>query len=98
VPRYQKVLWDHDLPGEPVVLYSEVADYGAETRKVEVFHDGHSQFADSLRSSGDTLLSEIPFPSLEEIHAQTEFLLSEIGQQEFEEVWRRATGESGGQP
>jgi hypothetical protein len=84
------------LPNEPVMLYSEVADFGIETRKVEVFRDGHSQFADSLRSTGDTLLSEGPLPSVEEIDDQSEFSLSEIEKEEFEQVWRRATGESGG--
>lgn len=95
MPRYHKVLWEHEFPDEPVILYSEVADFGIETRKVEVFRDGHSQFADSFRSTGDTLLSEGPLPSVEEIEDQPEFSLSEIEQGEFEQVWQLATGESG---
>jgi hypothetical protein len=33
--KYLKVVWVHDLPGEPVLLYSEVDDEGWEIRKVE---------------------------------------------------------------
>lgn len=93
--RYQKVFWEHEFPDEPVILYSEVGDFGVETRKVEVFRDGHCQFADSLRSTGDTLLSEGPLPSVGEIDDQSEFSLSDIEQGEFEQAWQRATGESG---
>ena len=95
MPRYQKVLWKHEFADEPVILFSEVADFGIETRKVEVFRDGHTQFADSSTSTGDTLLSERPLPSVEEIEDQAEFSLTEIAQEEFEQVWQRATGQSG---
>jgi hypothetical protein len=37
--RYQKVLWHHDLPDEPVVLYAEISS-GREVRKVEIFREG----------------------------------------------------------
>lgn len=91
--RYLKVVWVHEFPDEPVVLFSEIADFGVETRKVELFRDGHSQFADESRSTGDTLLSEGPLPSIEEIADQSEFVVSVIEPDEFEEAWAQATRE-----
>jgi hypothetical protein len=43
-----------------------------------------------------TMLSETPMPSVEEIESQAEFSVSVISAKEFEEVWRRATGEQSG--
>jgi len=89
--RYQKAVWRHEFPDEPVLLYSEVADFGIETRKIEVFRDGRSQYADGTSSTGDTRLSETPIPSVEEIQDQGEFSLSVISRSEFNELWLHAT-------
>ena len=51
--RYQKVLWHHDLPDEPVEIYSEI-DSGYEAREVEVYRDGRHDYADRSRSTGTT--------------------------------------------
>ena len=74
--RFQKAFWHHEFPDEPVVIYSEVSDSGVETRKIEVSHNDRMQYADSERSSGDTVLSETPLPSIEEIEDQAEFSVS----------------------
>lgn len=94
--RYLKVLWCHDLPDEPVELYSEIDDAGYEIRKVEVYRDGRQYFADGESSSGTTTLGEGPLPSLEEIAEQEEFSPSLIGSVQFENVWRQAVGNSNG--
>jgi hypothetical protein len=55
MPRYQSVLWHHDHPDEPMVLYSEI-DVGFEVRKVEVYRDGRHDYAGRSRSTGTTML------------------------------------------
>lgn len=89
MPRYQKVLWRHDLPDEPVVLYSEI-ESGFEVRKVEVYRDGRHDFADRSRSTGTTMLGEKLMPEVEDINQDPEFSATVITGGEFEEVWLRA--------
>ena len=88
--RYQKVEWHHDRDDYPVLLYSEIGDGGEELRKVDVYSDGHLDFADSVRSTGSTLLSEKPMLALDRIAAQPEFTPHAITAEEFEKVWREA--------
>src|SRR5262245_37022352 len=88
--RYQRVLWRHANPDYPVDLYSECDDEGWETRKVEVFADGSMTFADQQTSTGDTLLGEVPVPSIEEIARDPEFQPTTISKEEFEVVWQKA--------
>jgi hypothetical protein len=90
MPRYQKVIWHHDFPDEPVLLYSETDDDGYETRKVDVYRDGRQHYADEASSVGTTILAEVPLPPLEEIGADPEFTPLAIDADEFEAVWRRA--------
>ena len=90
--RYQKVIWHHDRPSEPVELYSEI-DQGLEVRKVEVYTDGRADYANGLRSQGTTVLGQEIMPSIDEINEAPEFSASTINADEFEAVWRRATQE-----
>lgn len=92
---YLKVDWLHDLADEPVVLYSEIAESGAETRKVEVYRDGRHDYADDSVATGSTMLSAVPFPSVDEIAAQAEFSVETISRDDFEAVWDRATAAQG---
>lgn len=62
MPRYQKVLWHHDFPGEPVEFYSEIDD-GHEIRKVEAYRDGRHNYAYSSRSTGTAKLGEDIVPA-----------------------------------
>ncbi|MFE3178946.1 DUF6881 domain-containing protein [Amycolatopsis sp. NPDC059235] len=80
----------HDLEEEPVVLCCELDADGCEVRKVEVFHDGRKTFADTDRSTGDTVLGEGKVPSFEEIQAQAEFLPRGIDAAYFTRVWEEA--------
>jgi Domain of unknown function (DUF6881) len=90
MPRYQRVLWHHDHPDEPVELYSEI-DSGFEVRKVEVYRDGRHDYADRSRSTGTTVLGEKVMPGVEEIDEDPEFSAAAITAEEFERVWQRAT-------
>lgn len=100
MPRYQKVLWHHNYPDEPVMLYSEI-DSGFEIRKIEVYRDGRRDYADRSHSTGTTMLGEKMIPGMDEIRGDPDFSAVAIAAEEFEEMWRRATevGRDGaGQP
>jgi hypothetical protein len=83
---YLHVTWKHDFPDEPVELYSELDDERWETRKVYLFADGHTAYADEQEEAG-TGLSELPLPPLSEIAADPQFLPRAITRDEFERVW-----------
>ncbi|GAA3206936.1 DUF6881 domain-containing protein [Actinocorallia longicatena] len=88
--RYVKVTWQHEFDDEPILYLSELGDDGYETRKVQIFRDGRVEWADEQRETATVGLSEIPFPSLEEISNQPEFEAEEIGAEEFEQAWLEA--------
>jgi hypothetical protein len=75
-----------------VLLFSELEDDRWETRKVEVFSDGHCGYADRNEEHAGTGLSIEPIPSLVEIAAQPQFEPYEISREEFELVWARRAG------
>ena len=79
---YLKVVWHHQLPDEPVLIYSEVFA-GREVRKIEIYRDGRTRLADRWTSTGTTQLSEGAFPTVQEIAAQPEFSPFEIDRDEF---------------
>jgi len=87
--RYIAVHWHHNNPEYPVELYSEIDDEGWEQRKVEIFADGHLDYADKVDESGSTWLGIEPVPSLAEIAADPEFTPREISKTEFEDLWKR---------
>lgn len=89
-PRYQKVLWHHNLPDEPVVLYSQI-DSGLEVRKVEVYRDDRHDYADKSHSTGTTMLGGKRMPDLDEINQDPQFSAEPITAADFELVWHRAT-------
>lgn len=60
---YLRIDWHREFPDEPVTLYSEVGDGGYETRKVNVFPDGHLEWADDEHESAHTGLGEAPHPA-----------------------------------
>ena len=88
--KYIKVQWLREHDNEPVELYSELDEASFEVRKVEIFRDGRSGFADRTLSVGGTLLGLVPVPALDEIMKDPEFVPAEISAREFEEVWDRA--------
>jgi hypothetical protein len=92
--RYVKVAWDHDFADDPVVYLSELGDDGYETRKVQLYRDGRSEWADESFETATVGLSEIPFPPLEEISGQPEFTAQVITPEEFEFAWNEAHAKS----
>jgi hypothetical protein len=88
--HYMRVDWHHDFDDEPVVIYSEI-DAGRETRKVEIYRDGHRTYADEIVSTGDTSLSQDLMPTVSEISESDEFTAEVIPSEVFSNVWRDAT-------
>lgn len=87
---YLKVAWHHRFPNEPVLIYSEVRA-GRERRKIEVYRDGRTDFADDLTETGTTLLTQGEFPSFDEIATDPAFSPFVISREEFNVVWESAT-------
>lgn len=84
---YIKVRWIHDLPEEPVLLYSELDSERYEVRKVEIYLDGRKGYADASVSVGGARLGEVPVPELAEIAADPQFQPESISKVDFENVW-----------
>ncbi len=87
---YIRVEWKHESPGDPITLYSELDEERWEVRKVEVFHDGRVTHAWAKGSTGATNLGDQPAPSVAEIAANPEFVVTEISRADFEAVWDEA--------
>lgn len=85
--RHQRVEWIHTFVNEPVNIYSEIDDDGWEQRKVEIYRDGHSSFASATDYSGDSAISEVRLPSLDEINEDPQFVGREITAAEFSAAW-----------
>jgi hypothetical protein len=86
--------WVHDLPDEPVLLYSELDLERLETRKVEVFRDGSIGWAyadHEVRSA----LGEVPVPPMSAIAADPQFRPREISADDFDAIWQRRAQISG---
>jgi hypothetical protein len=88
---YLKVRWHHELPNEPIVLFSEVED-GWELRKVEIFRNGRVQKAGPDGSTGDTRLSTTRLPSIEQISLDRQFEVERSTASEFENQWMSSGG------
>lgn len=92
---YLRVKWIHDMPDEPVFLYSEINERRQEVRKVHVFRDGRLEYASEDHSTETTFLGLEPIPSLVEIDSSPEFEPAICSRADFEELWSRA--QQGGQ-
>ncbi|MYS57629.1 MULTISPECIES: DUF6881 domain-containing protein [Streptomycetaceae] len=88
--EYIRVDWIHELEDEPVTYLSEIGEGRYEIRKVQIFRDGRTEWADAEHETATVGLSEIPFLSLEEIDSQSEFVSSLISAEDFEQAWIRA--------
>ncbi|MEO8549581.1 MAG: hypothetical protein ABI678_06395 [Kofleriaceae bacterium] len=87
---YLRVEWKHTHADDPVVLYVELDEDRWEVRKVEVFADGRTTYADGRGSSGDTRLGEFQTPPVDEIAKDPEFTPVAISSEEFETLWEKA--------
>jgi hypothetical protein len=84
--------WKSGPPDSPAEFYSELDPARWEIRKVEVFADGRLGHASSTGSLHGTRLGLVPVPSFDEIASQPEFQTKVIQADEFEAIWKRATG------
>ncbi|OBA61085.1 hypothetical protein A5780_20145 [Nocardia sp. 852002-20019_SCH5090214] len=87
-----KVRWSHCDPDEPEYFYSEIGKDRYETRKVQIYKDGHTDWATAASETGKAFLAEAPFPSIAEISSEPDIQAWEIRRQEFESAWESATG------
>lgn len=90
--RYVKVTWNHDFDDEPTIYFHEVGDDNWETRRVQVYRDGHLEWADESHETATAGLAEIEIAPIDQISSQPEFEAAEVSQAEFEFQWSAATG------
>ncbi|GLY97832.1 hypothetical protein [Actinoplanes sp. NBRC 103695] len=88
--KYVKVTWTHDFTDEPVLYLSELGADGYETRKVQYYRNGRSEWADQSHETDTAGLAEVAFPPLNEISDQPEFNAVVITPDEFERAWNEA--------
>ncbi len=82
--QYIQVQWNHNNIQYPILLFSEIDDVSRmELRKVELYRNGIIDFADSGRETGKTKLGIVPLPPLEEIACDSQFIPTQITQQEL---------------
>lgn len=88
--EFAVVRWLHTDTPYPILIYAELNKDRYEVRKIEAFLDGHMQTAPPDDEAGGTGLAWEPWPSLEEIGADSQFEPKVITKEEFERVWTRA--------
>jgi hypothetical protein len=88
--EYSRLIWQHESPDEPIEILSEYDSQGWERRKVEIFRDGSMRCASDAESVGGARLSLIQRPPDEEVNAEPEFRILELGEGEFELAWKQA--------
>lgn len=86
---FLRVEWLHDFHDEPILIYSETDELRYEIRKIEMFRDGKVCFATKETETGDTILSELPLPSFDDIRSDPQFIPSIITEEEFFEIWNK---------
>ncbi len=88
--RYVNVSWDHDFAEDHVLYISELGDDSYETRKVQIYRDGRSEWADPNHETATAGLAEISFPPVKEISSQPMFRAQAITAGEFNRAWDKA--------
>lgn len=83
---YLKVLWSSKQENHPSIIYKEIDADGWEVRKVEIFRDGHSTFADLSSDAGKSMLSDQKL-EIGRIRQSGTLRFNEISREEFEQVW-----------
>ncbi|MBO2945983.1 hypothetical protein JJQ72_18545 [Paenibacillus sp. F411] len=85
--QFLKIEWIHEIADEPYIIYAELDDVGYENRKIEIYKNGRIGYATQSSEFGGSILSEQPYPAVEEIAANSEFILVQISKEEFESIW-----------
>ena len=86
--KYVRVDSTHQQVDQPVMLYSELDESRFEVRKVEIFPNGHADWASAERPNGHTRRETMP--ELRDVAKRFEPV--EISREEFEWVWKRWVG------
>ena len=89
---FLKVEWIHNFHDEPVLIYSEIDEQRYEIRKIEIFRDGKISYASKEKQTGNTYLSELPLPTIEEIRKDPQFIPCIITEEEFNDIWEKIVG------
>ncbi|MBD1227946.1 DUF6881 domain-containing protein [Xenorhabdus griffiniae] len=84
---YMKVYWKHSDDDYPIEIYSELDKDRYEVRKIEIFSNGKVNYAQEDKSTGSTILGEVPVPPINEINGDAQFEAAEITQEEFNSLW-----------
>lgn len=89
--EYIKLLWEHELNDEPVIILYEVDtnDERSARRSVDIFKNGNTQNIDNLY---DGAIEITPIPTVEEFNSHIwgeEFYSSLISREEFEKIWNK---------
>ncbi|MGR9436137.1 DUF6881 domain-containing protein [Rhizobium leguminosarum] len=87
--RYVRVIWKINKPEHPFEILTEIDELDMETRKVHLYPDGHRERADANNHDVDTELSYEPFPSIDEINQDPQFVASAMSQDDFEREWAK---------
>ncbi|WP_215145145.1 DUF6881 domain-containing protein [Exiguobacterium qingdaonense] len=85
--QFLKIEWIHKIADEPYIIYAELDDIGYENRKIEIYKNGRIGYATQSSEFGGSILSEHPYPTVEEISANSEFIPVQISKEEFERIW-----------
>ena len=81
---YYKTIWNHTNDYDPIVMYSAIDEERYETKRLDIFRDGHVAYFDTRTPME---LSEAPYPSdFDTINATDEFDVSEISSIDFENI------------
>jgi len=85
--KFLKIEWIHEFADEPYIIYAELDDEGYEKRKIEIYKNGRIGYATQSSEIGGSILSEHPYPPVEEITTNPEFIPVKISKEEFESIW-----------
>ena len=71
---YYKTIWNHTNDYDPIIMYSEIDAERFETKRLDIFPDGHVAYFDNRTPLE---LGEAPYPSdFDTINATGEFDVS----------------------
>lgn len=89
---YEIVQWNHSFKDEPIRIFAELDSARYEMRKIEIFRDKSYRWVNCERQQdGTTSLAEKPWPNLDQINSDNEFLGKLISKEEFEKEWLYVT-------
>jgi hypothetical protein len=91
---YHRLIWTHSFPDDPIEIWSEIGGNRAEIRKLELFRDGRTGYANLITSSGGSQLCDQKMLLSGEVEKDADLELLEITKQQFEEMWAEKVGSS----